>query len=176
MHIPTVASNGGAVSYERGPPLVAGFWCKRTTSSTRRGSSASKSSFPTAWICTTVRQIPASFSTKQGPATRELNGCWQDFGASAPRPLHVVGQARVLPPRHRGRPHRGTSSSVLLSSLELSDTKVYEPSIRARLGTASHFCKVVVHPIHRRARMEQLKSVLTFALRMKTLRPDSGLF
>jgi len=26
----------------------------------------------------------------------------------------------------------------------LSDTKVYEPSIRARLGTAAHFCEVVV--------------------------------
>jgi hypothetical protein len=31
-----------------------------------------------------------------------------------------------------------------LSSLELSDTAVYEPSIRARLGTTSHFCKVVL--------------------------------
>jgi len=30
-------------------------------------------------------------------------------------------------------------SSLLLSSLELSDTKVYEPQIRALLGTASHF-------------------------------------
>ena len=37
-----------------------------------------------------------------------------------------------------------SSSSLLLSSLELSDTKVYEPEIRARLGTAAHFCKVVV--------------------------------
>ena len=35
-------------------------------------------------------------------------------------------------------------SSVLLSSLELRDTKVYEPQIRALLGTASHFCEVVV--------------------------------
>jgi len=35
----------------------------------------------------------------------------------------------------------GTSSSaLLLSSLELRDTKVYEPQIRALLGTASHFC------------------------------------
>jgi len=40
--------------------------------------------------------------------------------------------------------HAGlSSSSLLLSSLELSDTKVYEPSIRALLGTASHFCEVV---------------------------------
>jgi len=31
-------------------------------------------------------------------------------------------------------------SSLLLSSLELSDTKVYEPRIRALLGTSSHFC------------------------------------
>ena len=29
-------------------------------------------------------------------------------------------------------------------SLELSDTRVYEPQIRARLGTTAHFCKVVV--------------------------------
>ena len=34
-----------------------------------------------------------------------------------------------------------SSSSLLLSSLELSDTKVYEPQIRALLGTASHFCR-----------------------------------
>ena len=36
------------------------------------------------------------------------------------------------------------SASSLLSSLELSYTKVYEPLIRARLGTAAHFCEVVV--------------------------------
>ena len=36
------------------------------------------------------------------------------------------------------------SSSSLLSSLELRDTPVYEPSIRALLGTASHCCEVVV--------------------------------
>jgi len=36
------------------------------------------------------------------------------------------------------------SSSLLLSSLELSDTQVYAPYIRALLGTASHFCEVVV--------------------------------
>ena len=30
-----------------------------------------------------------------------------------------------------------SSSSVLLSSLELSDTQVYEPQIRARLGTTA---------------------------------------
>jgi len=32
-----------------------------------------------------------------------------------------------------------SSSSVLLSSLQLSDTHVYEPQMRAILGTASHF-------------------------------------
>ena len=37
-----------------------------------------------------------------------------------------------------------SSSSLSLSSLELSDTKVYEPYIRALLGTASHFCEVFV--------------------------------
>ena len=39
-----------------------------------------------------------------------------------------------------------TYSSVFLSSLELRDTKVYEPQIRALLGTASHFCEVVAPP------------------------------
>ena len=29
-------------------------------------------------------------------------------------------------------------------SLQLSDTRVYEPQIRARLGTTAHFCRVVV--------------------------------
>jgi len=33
-------------------------------------------------------------------------------------------------------------ASLLLSSLELSDTKVYESKIRALPGTASHFCEV----------------------------------
>ena len=37
-----------------------------------------------------------------------------------------------------------SSSSVLLSSLELSDTTTYEPEIRALLGTAPHFCSVIV--------------------------------
>ena len=34
--------------------------------------------------------------------------------------------------------------SLQLSSLELSDTPVYEPSIRVILGTASSFCDEVV--------------------------------
>jgi len=37
-----------------------------------------------------------------------------------------------------------SSSSLLRSSLELSDTKVYEPQIRARLGATANFCKAVV--------------------------------
>ena len=36
-----------------------------------------------------------------------------------------------------------SSSSWFLSSLEFSDTKVYGAGMRARLGTAAHFCKVV---------------------------------
>ena len=44
----------------------------------------------------------------------------------------------------RETPQPPSSSSELLSSLELSDTKVYKPQIRALLGTASHFCQVDV--------------------------------
>ena len=43
-----------------------------------------------------------------------------------------------------GLPNHLLLLSLLLSSLELRDTKVYEPQIRALLGTASHFCQVVV--------------------------------
>ena len=34
-------------------------------------------------------------------------------------------------------------------SLKLSDTKGYEPQIRARLGTTAHFCRVVVRGVTR---------------------------
>ena len=37
-----------------------------------------------------------------------------------------------------------SSSSLSLSSLEVSDTQVYGPGMRASLGTAAHFCQVVV--------------------------------
>ena len=36
------------------------------------------------------------------------------------------------------------SSSLLISSLALSDTNVYAPQVRARLGTTAHFCKAAV--------------------------------
>ena len=41
-------------------------------------------------------------------------------------------------------PLQAEASSGSLSSLELSDTKVYAPEIRARLGTSAHFCEEVV--------------------------------
>ena len=37
-----------------------------------------------------------------------------------------------------------SSSSLLLASLGWSDTKVYEPQLRALLGTTSHFCEMFV--------------------------------
>jgi len=55
--------------------------------------------------------------------------------AKALKTSTTVGPRLALP---------SSSSSLLLSSLELSDTKVYAPQIRALLGTAAHFCEVVV--------------------------------
>ena len=49
-----------------------------------------------------------------------------------------------LQPTKRSPPRPSLSLLSLLSSLELSDTKVYQPSVRAFLGTAAHFCEVVV--------------------------------
>ena len=50
-----------------------------------------------------------------------------------------------------------SSSSLLLSCLELSDTTIYEPQIRALLGTASHFCQVVVLKLRTAGRMASKK-------------------
>jgi len=44
----------------------------------------------------------------------------------------------------RARLRMRAPSSLLPSSLELSDSNVYEPYTRARLGTTAHFCQVVV--------------------------------
>ena len=54
------------------------------------------------------------------------------------------GPADWLPTRGGTTPILLSSSSLLLSSLGLSDAQVDEPYIRALLGTASHFCEVVV--------------------------------
>ena len=40
--------------------------------------------------------------------------------------------------------YRWLLSSSLLSSLELSDTQVYEPSIRTLFGSAPHSCEAIV--------------------------------
>ena len=61
--------------------------------------------------------------------------------------LYVGERYQISDMRFRGS---SSSSSLLLSSLELSDTQVYEPSIRALLGTASHLCEVVVPKLRTR--------------------------
>ena len=71
-----------------------------------------------------------------------------------PTPLTLNPNSELLNPKHL-TPHPDTeplppehclsvSSSLCLLSLELSDTKVYEPGTRARLGIATRSCKVVV--------------------------------
>ena len=58
-------------------------------------------------------------------------------------------RAGPAPPVKLIRPRQVDSSfsALLLSSLELSDAKVYEPYVRALLETASDFCEVVVNLI-----------------------------
>jgi hypothetical protein len=51
-------------------------------------------------------------------------------------------QAEPFKPRVHGG---ASSSSLSLSSLELSDTRVYARYIRAFLGTAAQFCEEVAH-------------------------------
>ena len=58
-------------------------------------------------------------------------------------------------------------------SLKLSDTRVYEPSIRARLGTAAHLCEVVVLKLRTRVRLPPRRRANTAHIRQS--RPDFGL-
>jgi hypothetical protein len=61
------------------------------------------------------------------------------------RPFHLGLRVQGLGVRNEGPESRRTFvSSLLLAILELNDTNVYVPSIRALLGTASQFCEVVV--------------------------------
>ena len=65
-------------------------------------------------------------------------------------------------------------SSVLLSSSELSDTQVYEPYIRAIIGTASHFCKVVVLNLRLDRQVDCPEDTATYVHRVgRTARNDS---
>ena len=47
-------------------------------------------------------------------------------------------------PYVRVTPFESSSSSLICSILELSDTNVYAPQLRAQLGTVAHFCNVLV--------------------------------
>ena len=56
----------------------------------------------------------------------------------------LSGQPFKLSPLRSEAVWTVTSSPLELSSLELSDTQIYEPYVRALLGTASYFCEIVV--------------------------------
>jgi len=91
-----------------------------------------------------VRTLPRGsrfkrrFSSESAAPTSPLKST-----ASTLQLSRVVPGARLAPDSNQRSAKRASSPSVLLSSLELIDTKVYEPSVRALLGTASHFCEVV---------------------------------
>ena len=60
--------------------------------------------------------------------------------------MRVVAE-EVVETNGPGRDAAGSGlllASCLLSRLALSDTNVYEPSIRALLGSALHLCEVVL--------------------------------
>ena len=67
---------------------------------------------------------------------------------------HQEGRVRRIAAAPHAPCHKPTIQSILLlllhllSSPELSDTKVYELAIRALIRTASHFCEVVVQSTH----------------------------
>ena len=92
-----------------------------------KGNSNSHGARPGHLIITMIKRVRTSRLSIKNRNTAGRGGGGVRRGAErAPRP-----------PRRRGL-------LLLYYSLELSDTKVYEPQIRALLGTASHFCEAVV--------------------------------
>ena len=103
------------------------------------------------------------------------------FGRRASCSLLLIWQLQVL-----SRTNPGTRISRLrpLSSLlllyfhrlqkvlahKLSDARVYEPQIRARLGTTAHFCKVAVVEVCPVGRWEE--RLLLIASHPESLAPD----
>jgi hypothetical protein len=60
------------------------------------------------------------------------------------------------------RRSRAFFSLLLLSSLELSDTTVYEPEIRALLGTALDVCEVAVPPSSNAGSLSPIRAAQAF--------------
>jgi len=102
---------------------------------------------------------------KRPACVKEGASTWGEMGLGVARkgePLNAVGeQMRASGPRssETSSPPGLVPTPVIIFflllftlvtgpgrslSLKLSDTRVYEPHIRARLGTTSHFCGVVV--------------------------------
>ena len=121
-----VVLGGGGVSYERGTPVQGNVHAAR-------GGCGPESAG-------LERVLPPLYPN---PAPCTLHGSPE---SRKPKP-ESAGLERVL---------ALTPSTLLLFfitlvagprrslSLTLSDTRVYEPQIRARLGTTAHFCEVVV--------------------------------
>jgi hypothetical protein len=74
---------------------------------------------------------------------REM-GSRVELTATLQKPIAIPEQTRPATTCEISVTFSSSVSSFSLSSLELSNTKVYAPYIRALLGTASYFCRVVV--------------------------------
>jgi len=75
--------------------------------------------------------------------------------------LGFTREEEAAPSRRCSLAHPSSSSSLSLSSLELSDTKVYEPYIRAHRGTAAHFCEAVVLKLTRASKTKSVTNLGT---------------
>jgi len=82
-----------------------------------------------------LRQKSFSPQFLLGPTLLQL---WLKIRLLFPIPPNQMGPR--MQPRVGALGGRPFFSSLVLSSLELSDIQVYEPRLRALLGTASHFC------------------------------------
>ena len=94
----------------------------------------------------TARHAPAPDTEPHSAGAR---GSWQDVSH---RLAHRVQRSSPASPRKPLRSFFFFSFTLVTGprrslSLKLSDTRVYEPQIRARLGTTAHFCEVVSNMI-----------------------------
>jgi len=104
---------------------------------------------------------PESYITNYTSIRRLLRLC---SPASARRLVLCCARVNLLKCQTRDRLH--SSSSLLRSSLELSDTEVCEPEMRALLGTAAYLCKVVELPNPRQVALDDADTASVNKARM----------
>ena len=137
------AMQGSLMELRRGVDCHSCFPWEKTQQATCEGNSTANHRSST---CISMLDAGGHVPCRSDPGSRRLQEQPADRAHTSCHPMRIVtadetGLLKVRPPFLFFTLVTGPRRSL---SLKLSDTRVYEPQIRARLGTTAHFCEVVV--------------------------------